>query len=34
VCSMMSLLTPCYSLADHAKTSLFLFKNCTGSFSS
>jgi hypothetical protein len=27
VCSMVSLLTPCKSLADQAKTSLFLFKN-------
>jgi hypothetical protein len=31
---MMSLSTPCKSLADQAKTSLFLFKNCMSSFSS
>jgi hypothetical protein len=32
--SMMSLSTPCKSLADQAKTSLFLFKNCISYFSS
>jgi hypothetical protein len=32
VCSMMSLSTPYRSLADQAKTSLFLFKNCMSLF--
>jgi hypothetical protein len=34
VCSMMSLLTPCKSLADQTNMSLFFFRNYISSFSS